>query len=126
MTVLLVDDDRAVRTVAKACLERAGYTVLTASDGEEGLSVFRRYRDRVELLITDVAMPKLDGLKLAAAALVVRPHLPVLFISGDPPNAERAYACLAKPFTPGHLVKRVQQALTTKRMAEVSFPEDTN
>lgn len=113
MTTLLVDDDRAIRTLVAAYLERAGYTVLTASDGEEGLSVFRLHQDDISLVVTDVRMPKLDGLHLADSILSVRPNLPVIFISGDMHQADRGWGCIAKPFTQVELVSRVRQVLSS-------------
>ena len=64
-TILVVDDDCAVRTLMRIVLERAGYSVLVAADGEEGLHVFRQYHDRIALLLTDVMMPRMNGFDLA-------------------------------------------------------------
>lgn len=123
-TILVVDDDRAVRTLVQAYLERAGYAVLTAGDGEEGLDVFRRHQDGIALLLTDVVMPKMDGMKLADAVLKVRPHLPVIFISGNAQNADRGHGCLAKPFTSSQLVNKIHQVLASKKWSGQSSTEN--
>jgi two-component system cell cycle sensor histidine kinase/response regulator CckA len=68
-TILVVDDDCAVRKVVKLFLERAGYAVLTASDGEEGVSVFQQHQENIALLLSDVLMPKMGGLQLADTVL---------------------------------------------------------
>jgi FixJ family two-component response regulator len=115
-TILVVDDDRSIRTLVQAHLERAAYRVLTAADGEEGLHVFRQHQDRIMLMVTDVVMPKLDGLQLADAVLAMRPHLPVIFMSGNTPNVDRGWGCLAKPFASSELVSRVRQALASKEL----------
>ena len=81
-TILLVDDDAAVRTLVTAFLESAGYAVLIAADGVEGLRVFQQHQDSIALLLSDVTMPKMSGLQLADSVLTLRPELPVLLMSG--------------------------------------------
>jgi two-component system, cell cycle sensor histidine kinase and response regulator CckA len=110
-TILVVDDDRAVLTLVGAFLERGGYTVLTASDGAEAVSIFQQHQERIALLLTDVTMPRMDGLRLADAVLTLRPQLPVIFMSGNMQHANRGYGCIAKPFTSGEIVGSVRQAL---------------
>jgi FixJ family two-component response regulator len=119
-TILVVDDDRTIRTLIRALLEGAGYAVLTASDGAEGFHVFQRYQENIALLLSDVTMPKMNGLQLAAAVRAVRPQLPVLFVSGNAPHADCGWGCIAKPFTAGELVGRVRQVLIAKETAETS------
>jgi DNA-binding NarL/FixJ family response regulator len=110
-TILLADDDRAIRTLVTMFLERHGYAVLTASDGAEAFSVFQGRQESIALLISDVTMPKMNGLQLAAAVRTLRPQLPVLLISGNMPNADCGWGCIAKPFTSVELVERVRQVL---------------
>jgi len=119
-TILLADDDHAIRTLVRAILERADYAVLTASDGAEGFTVFEQYQQSIALLVSDVTMPKMNGLQLANAIRAVRPQVPVLFISGNAPNADCGSGCVAKPFTAGELLGRVRGALVAKD------PADTN
>ncbi|MHC4134293.1 MAG: response regulator, partial [Planctomycetota bacterium] len=78
-TVLVVDDDRNTRETLKRGLSRAGYDVLTAEDGSKAVPVLQERE--VDLLITDYKMPGIDGLRLAATATVVRPHVAVIMIS---------------------------------------------
>ena len=110
-TILVVDDDCAIRTLMRVLLEHAGYIVLVAADGDEGLHVFRQYQDRVALLLTDVKMPRMNGFDLADHVLESDPQFPVVFISGDELNADRGFGCIAKPFKADELIGRVYEAL---------------
>ena len=92
-------------------LERAGYTVVTADDGAEGLRVYKRHQSSISLLLTDVRMPNMNGVDLADRVLQLDSHLPVLFMSGDAPRVNLRSACLAKPFKSADLVGRVAQVL---------------
>ena len=110
-TILVVDDDRTIRTLMQVALERAGYCVLVAADGEEGLHVFRQHRDRIALLLTDVTMPRMNGFDLADHVLTSDSRIPVVFTSGDVPDADRGYGCIAKPFKLDKLIGRVHEVL---------------
>jgi CheY-like chemotaxis protein len=112
-TILVVDDDHIIRKLVGAVLEHAGYTVLVASDGVEGVTAFKQYQPDIALLLTDVMMPNMNGLDLADCVLKIDALLPVLFISGNAQQADRGWGCVAKPFTPADLVNRVRQALNT-------------
>jgi DNA-binding response OmpR family regulator len=112
-TILVVDDDRTIRTLVGAFLEDAGYTVLVAADGVEGVSVFKQHQSDIALLITDVMMPNMNGFDLADCVLQLDSELPVIFISGNIQGADRGHGCIAKPFTPAALVSRVRKALNT-------------
>src|ERR1700722_1471262 len=90
-TILLADDDAAIRVLVTMFLEREGYPVLTASDGAEALSVFKERQESIALLISDVTMPKMNGLQLAASVRTLRPRLPVILISGNMPNADSGW-----------------------------------
>jgi two-component system, cell cycle sensor histidine kinase and response regulator CckA len=80
--VLLVEDEDAVRAFAARALRNKGYTVIEAASGEQALALPPEQLDRVELLISDVVMPNLDGPTLAAQLRSRRPDLKILFISG--------------------------------------------
>ena len=82
-TVLLAEDDDAVRAIAQTTLERAGYRVLAAHDGASALALAESYAGPIHLLLTDVIMPGLNGRELAKRLTLLRPGLPVLFVSGD-------------------------------------------
>lgn len=103
--ILLVDDERTLLRVAALTLRQAGHEVLAQEDSQDALDAIREGL-RPALLVTDVAMPGLDGLELARAARAVQPDLPVLLLSGysaasvgGAPERE-GFAFLAKPFTP--------------------------
>lgn len=122
--VLLAEDDRSVRRLVVAELTRRGFTVIEAEDGETALEVFRREKDRVDVLVTDVVMPRMNGADLAKAADRIRPGLKILFISGHP---ERAGAgldptgvtnLLMKPFTADTLAARIKELITGRKEAD--------
>ncbi|HEY3494977.1 MAG TPA: ATP-binding protein [Polyangiaceae bacterium] len=105
-TVLLVEDDAAVRAVAERMLRRAGYTILSAEHAEQGLELARAHSGNIDLLVTDVVMPGLSGPELARQMRALRPGISTLFISGYArdhrlvePDAQHAVAFLPKPFT---------------------------
>ncbi|WP_369027306.1 response regulator [Qipengyuania sp. RANM35] len=80
--LLLVEDEDMVRAVAERALVRAGYTVVTASDGEEGLAAIANGKEDFDLIVSDVVMPAMDGPAMARAIRRVKPKLPILFMSG--------------------------------------------
>lgn len=117
-TVLLVEDDAAVRSLVKAVLENTGYHVLIANDGREGTHVATEYDGTIHLLVSDAVMPHMSGPALARSVLVRRPDLKVLFITGGP-DAELARHdtlsaqgdVLRKPFTNDALLETVRRVL---------------
>jgi len=111
-TVLFADDMEEVRIPFCALLQQQGYAVLEAADGYEALSLARSHRERIDLLITDVVMPRLSGPELCRAMKGVHPESGVLFISGYPAEGlGEAASFLQKPFTPGVLLRRVGELL---------------
>ena len=118
-TILVVDDDCNVRTLVKVLLEMEGYTVLIAGDAETAIKVHEEYRSVVALLLTDVVMPKINGLELADRLLQREPHLRVLFMSGSE-DASRGFGCVAKPFTGDKLIGRVGEVLESPPSTQVS------
>jgi CheY-like chemotaxis protein len=111
-TILVVDDNVAIRSFAKVFLENAGYTVATASDGQEGLSFFSQHQSSIAMLLTDVRMPNMNGIDLADRVLELDSQLPVLFMSGEAWNVSRGLGCVAKPFDSVELVTRVSQVVS--------------
>jgi CheY-like chemotaxis protein len=104
--VLVVEDEEAVRSMTVRLLESEGYTVLSAGDGVEALEAIKAGIGRLDLIITDVAMPSMNGRELAAQLHRLRPGLPVLFMSGytDDEMVRRGliepdHPFLSKPFT---------------------------
>ena len=117
-TILIVDDNLAIRAFAKVFLEHAGYSVVTAADGEEGLRSYEMHQPSIVLLLTDVRMPNMNGLDLADRVLQFDSQLPVLFMSGDAWSADRGFGCVAKPFRSVDLVERVSRVLSASTHSE--------
>jgi DNA-binding NtrC family response regulator len=118
VTVLLVEDEVAVRDATERILAANGYSVLLAANAAEGRAVFQRAGSSVKLLVTDVIMPGETGPKLAADLLALNPDLKVLYFSGfagdelDAQGVGKGNApFLVKPFTSSDLIDRVRQAL---------------
>ncbi len=118
-TVLLVDDELIVLKIATLALERHGYRVLAYGDPQEGLAAFENLREEVDLLVTDVVMPEMDGTELAERAVASKPGLPVLFISGIVNERDLVlrgapkvrFSFLRKPFQAPALVQKVREIL---------------
>ncbi|HET8655074.1 MAG TPA: ATP-binding protein [Longimicrobiaceae bacterium] len=117
-TVLLAEDDRAVRVLARRALEHAGYQVLEADGGEEALRIADAHAGTIHLLLSDVVMPGLGGRELAERLQGRRPGIAVLFMSGYTDDAILRHGMLAegtpfleKPFTPGGLCEKVRGVL---------------
>ncbi|HLY06039.1 MAG TPA: ATP-binding protein [Rhizomicrobium sp.] len=119
-TILLVEDEEAVRSFAARALKLRGYQVLDASGGEEALEAVRRHAGEIHLLITDVVMPNMDGPTLVRAIRRLRPEIAVIFMSG---YAEEAFRrndenaaelhFLPKPFGLKQLAAKVKDVLST-------------
>jgi DNA-binding response OmpR family regulator len=117
-TLLLVDDEAALRQVIRPGLERHGYNVLEASSGEEALEVAARGAGRIDMLVTDLVMGGMSGKDLAVELRRRHPGIPVLFISGysheaqDPDTLiEGSAEFLAKPFDTESLLRRVRSLI---------------
>jgi two-component system cell cycle sensor histidine kinase/response regulator CckA len=117
-TVLLVEDEDAVRTMAARILRQKGFRVLEASDGGAALEALEAYGESVDLVLTDVVMPGVGGVELADRALQLRPGMPVLFMSGyterevaDRGGVRAGTLLLNKPFRAGELVAAVRKVL---------------
>lgn len=117
-TILVVEDEPAVRSLTAAHLKDAGYTVIEASDGKTALEVLANGM-RVDLLLTDIVMPGMNGRKLADAALQDQPNMRVLFMTGFTRNAvvhngvvDQGVTLITKPFTSDELCGVVQKLLT--------------
>jgi two-component system, cell cycle sensor histidine kinase and response regulator CckA len=116
-TVLVVDDDPAVRGLVVAALRTEGYRVVQAASGEEALRAMRETAGPIQLLLTDATMPGISGIELAARILGERPELPVIIMSGYTADSlnlsglRGAVSICQKPFTPNDLRQRIRQAL---------------
>jgi two-component system, cell cycle sensor histidine kinase and response regulator CckA len=115
-TVLLVEDEALVRDLLAKILRRAGYVVLEAEDGEAAVDLAARYGDRIDVVVTDIAMPRLGGIEAAGALVAARPGMLVVYMSGHLDD-ERELAAgpeggfLRKPFEPDALVAKLGEVL---------------
>lgn len=130
--ILLVEDEEPVRAYARTVLQMHGYKVLEAVSGVDALDVWKRHRDRIALLVTDLVMPdEMTGLELSEKLRAERPGLKVLFSSGyNPDMAEEAlksqegFSFLHKPYQPKTLARMVREILD-KGTVTVSSPSQT-
>jgi PAS domain S-box-containing protein len=120
-TLLLVEDEPAIRALAGDILRRAGYKVLEARHGVEALLTGSQYLGAIHLLVTDVIMPQMSGSEVAERLMHERPHMKVLYISGYTDDAiihhgvvQEGTAFLQKPFSPDALVQKVRQVLDAR------------
>ena len=117
-TVLIADDMDAIRNLCCTVLRDHGYAVLDACDGKDALSVAQKHRGPIDLLITDIVMPRLGGLGLSRAFRDVHPEAGVLFISGyHAEELDATASFLAKPFTRDVLLRRVDALLSNRTTA---------
>jgi signal transduction histidine kinase/CheY-like chemotaxis protein len=128
-TILLVEDEVAVRKLAGEMLRRYGYTVLQSESGPEALDLLAGYAGPLHLLLTDVVMPGMSGRQLSERLQALRPGLRVLYMSGYTDNAivhhgvlDRGVAFLQKPFTPDSLARKVRESLDASPPADYSPP----
>jgi CheY-like chemotaxis protein len=117
-TVLVVEDDPAVRTLNKAILETFGYRVIEARDGDDAVARFECHRDDIRVIVMDVVMPKMNGRKTYAEICRIRPGVKVLFVSGyasdvimDKGIGTEGFHFIPKPLKPLDLVKKIRAIL---------------
>jgi len=118
MTVLVVEDEPQLLTMLANFLEQEGFAVLTAGCGSQAISQYRSHPE-IDLLITDILMPGMDGASLAAALQSDNPDLPVLLISGacDAKQIDNGFAFLPKPFSFGDLLAKVRTLTQAQTVA---------
>jgi two-component system cell cycle sensor histidine kinase/response regulator CckA len=117
-TILLVEDEAAVRRLARDALRGMGYIVLEAQNGTEALACAQQYQGTIDILVTDVVMPQISGRLLAESLRVMRPEVKILFISGYTDDMmirhgviEAEIEFLAKPFSTNTLAAKVREVL---------------
>jgi two-component system cell cycle sensor histidine kinase/response regulator CckA len=113
-TILLAEDESAIRNLVVFALQRDGYSVLPASDGAEAVELSRQYPGTIDLLLSDVRMPRMDGMQAAEVIRSERPEIRVLLMSGEfacgvPPQLQATL--IRKPFLPMVLLERVRGVL---------------
>lgn len=122
--VLLAEDDRSVRRLVVSELSRRGFTVFEADDGLSALEIFKHEKDRIDVLVTDVVMPRMNGADLARHCDRLHPGVKILFISGHPERAGAgldptgATNLLMKPFTADTLAARIKELMTGKQAVD--------
>jgi CheY-like chemotaxis protein len=119
--LLVVEDEAPVRTLMKASLELMGYRTQAAANGEEGLQLAKASLDNLDLVITDMVMPKMGGDELRRHLRALRPDLPILLVSGYSEELIKSDATtdtrdqfLLKPFTPQTLGRKVREMLASR------------
>jgi CheY-like chemotaxis protein len=117
-TVILVAEDEAVvRNLLRLMLSKEGYAVLTANDGREALEICKRFKDPIHLLLTDLNMPRMNGLQLAERVREQRPGIKIMIMSGETAatilKENTPDAFLRKPFIPPTLLGCIQRVLTS-------------
>jgi two-component system cell cycle sensor histidine kinase/response regulator CckA len=117
-TILLVEDNEMVRSLVTITLESYGYSVLVAAGGAEALAIAKDHPAVIDLVLTDVVMPGMNGRELADRLVADRPNLKVLFTSGYPADTvirhgieEARTAFLEKPYLPGELARKIRQVI---------------
>jgi CheY-like chemotaxis protein len=131
-TILVVDDDKNVLVYIKEVLTPRGYRLILATSGEEAMQLTDSSNESINLLLTDVILPKMDGRQLAHKFLARYPLGKVLFISGyicpsmahqNLPDSEKAF--IRKPFTPAALAHKVENVLKSKFSSAPGGPRPT-
>jgi nitrogen-specific signal transduction histidine kinase/CheY-like chemotaxis protein len=117
-TVLVVEDEAALREVTRRILARNGYQVITARSGPEALEIVRSYHGEIHLLVTDVVMPHMLGKEVAQQVLLIKPEIEVLYMSGyarpvlaSQGRLEPGVALVEKPFSEADLLAKARQVL---------------
>ena len=117
----MIEDDDTVRSFVHRALEAQGYRIITATDGEEGLRIFRQHQEQIDLLLSDMVMPKMGGAELAEIIQQESPGMKVLFMSGytertvlQQGNLTNGINFIPKPVTVQSLTRAVRSAVAGK------------
>ena len=117
-TILLVEDQTAIRVLIRKALEQTGFVLIDAANGQEALELAESYEGHIDVLVSDILMPKMDGVTLSRLLAESQPNMKVLFISGHPGHQWEALKgtrltseFLPKPFTVQTLLTKIQELL---------------
>jgi CheY-like chemotaxis protein len=112
-TVLVVEDDRAVRLLFTKVLESAGYDVIACENGTLGLEAARNQIEKIDAIVTDAMLPGMQGPRLIARIRAMRPEIPAILVSGNPVDTviDPATVFLSKPISPGMLTRELRRLL---------------
>lgn len=113
-TVLVVEDDRAVRLLFTKILQKAGYHVIACENGTQGLETARKQIDKIDAVVTDARMPGVHGPRLIARIRALRPDIPAIIVSGNMVEHEtdKSTVFLTKPVSPGVLTSELRRLLS--------------
>ncbi len=115
MAVILVADDEAmIRDLVSMLLRSAGHEVMTAANGLEAVALFRSFRNRISLVITDIRMPVMDGNEVVKLVREERPGARIICMTGFAERVPEGVPVLSKPFRPDQLRECVEQTLAVK------------
>ncbi len=127
--ILLAEDDDSLRELASTILQKSGYTVLVARDGEEAIYLFQQYADTIDLVVLDVIMPKQSGRMVYDRIRVDRPELPVIFSTGYGFNVlknihlpDDGSQLIRKPYSPRFLLTKVREVLDAASSCRTADP----
>jgi len=117
-TILLAEDEESVRKLIKEVLEADGYRVVEAADGEEAVNKFMENKDRIDILLLDIVMPKMSGREVYERIKKIKPDIKLLMASGYPADfisqkgiLEEGLNFIAKPMSPPKLLKKMREVL---------------
>lgn len=120
-TILVAEDHQGIQEMVREVLEKLGYKILMAPDGEQAVRLFEQHHDHIALLLLDVVMPKLNGPETYARMCAIHPDVPVIFATGYSAESEQLRSCsdkaaciLQKPYTPSMLSRKVREVLDRK------------
>lgn len=114
--ILVVDDDPLIRSICKKVVEMQGFEPVLAENGREGLDIFRDRHPAIALVLSDIAMPMMNGIEMVHQIFALKPHSNVILMTGYAPHEaatdlENLCALLYKPFTPRQLADAIKHCL---------------
>jgi|SRR5581483_4362532 len=117
--ILLVDDDDMIRALASTLLQTQGFGIIEAENGSHGVERFAENREVVDLVLSDLVMPKMSGAEMVRRILTLDPDVRVVFMTGYsgeslPEDYQKTFTVLQKPFTPDALVRTVRENLARR------------